>query len=62
MRHTFATLILETREEPKVLQEILGHAKISTTYDIYCKTNKAMKTEALKVIENILFSDVVSKK
>ncbi|MHB8156628.1 MAG: site-specific integrase [Desulfocucumaceae bacterium] len=56
LRHTFATLMLEAKEEPKVLQEILGHAKISTTYDIYCKTNKAMKTQALKSIEKILFN------
>src|SRR5919109_1548874 len=33
-RHTFATLMLELGEAPKVVQSMLGHTKIATTLDI----------------------------
>jgi integrase len=35
LRHTFATLWLESGEHPKILQEILGHSRISVTLDTY---------------------------
>ena len=35
MRHTNATLALADGESPKVLQDRLGHKKITTTMDIY---------------------------
>ncbi|KNF09941.1 site-specific recombinase XerD [Gottschalkia purinilytica] len=33
--HSFATLLLETNEHPKVVQELLGHSSITATLDIY---------------------------
>ena len=35
LRHTFATLWLESGENPKVLQEILGHSRIDVTLNVY---------------------------
>lgn len=35
LRHTFATLMLEQGENPKVVQEILGHSQITHTMDTY---------------------------
>ena len=34
-RHTFATMLLEERENPKVVSELMGHAKVLTTLSIY---------------------------
>jgi len=34
-RHTFATMLLEQRESPKIVAQLMGHTKVSTTLDIY---------------------------
>lgn len=34
-RHTFATMLLEARENPKIVASLMGHKKVSTTLDIY---------------------------
>lgn len=35
LRHTFATTCLENGMSPKWVSSTLGHAKLTTTYDIY---------------------------
>ena len=35
LRHTFATILLEQRENPKIVMELMGHSKIKTTLDQY---------------------------
>ena len=35
LRHTAASLMIQARYPPKMLQEILGHASITTTLDLY---------------------------
>jgi integrase len=34
-RHTFATILLEERENPRIVADMMGHVKVSTTLDIY---------------------------
>ena len=34
-RHSHASLLLRQGENPKLIQERLGHAKVGTTLDIY---------------------------
>ena len=35
LRHTFATILLEQRENPKIVMNLMGHTKVSTTLDLY---------------------------
>ena len=44
---TFATLWLESGEHPKILQEILGHSRISVTLDTYSHVIPHMQREAM---------------
>jgi conjugative relaxase-like TrwC/TraI family protein len=34
-RHTFASVLIDAGANPKVIQEIMGHSKIQTTFDVY---------------------------
>jgi len=34
-RHTFATMLLEERENPKIVSKLMGHSKVLTTLSIY---------------------------
>ena len=35
LRHTFATILLEHHENPKIVMELMGHTKVKTTLDMY---------------------------
>lgn len=43
LRHTYATRCIEAGMRPKTLQEILGHAHISTTMDLYVHNTEEEK-------------------
>ena len=46
LRHTFAILWLESGESVKILQEILGHSRITLTLDTYAHVTPHMQREA----------------
>ncbi len=46
LRHTFATRLLERGESLKTVSELLGHADISTTGNIYAHVMPEIKAEA----------------
>jgi len=50
LRHTWATLAMRSGVPPKVVQERLGHAKISITLDIYSHVLPGMQREAADLI------------
>lgn len=54
LRHTFATLMLELDEHPKVVQEILGHSKISMTIDTYSHVMPGIKERAMAKLDSVL--------
>lgn len=43
LRHTAATLLIESETDLKTVQERLGHTKYSTTADLYAHVTKKMK-------------------
>lgn len=43
LRHTFTTRLCESGINVKVIRDVLGHADISTTMDIYCDVTKDLK-------------------
>jgi integrase len=52
-RHTFASLLFENGEDIKYVSELLGHANIQTTYNIYIKLIKEQKIKAVGALRNI---------
>ncbi|WP_056993234.1 site-specific integrase [Lacticaseibacillus saniviri] len=54
LRHTHATMLLEAGEKPKVVQERLGHSKISTTMDTYMHVTNTMRQDTVLRFENFV--------
>lgn len=50
-RHTHATKLIEAGVSPKVVQERLGHADISTTLNLYVHVTGKMQDEAVDAFE-----------
>lgn len=53
-RHSFASMLLQLNEHPKVVQELLGHSTISTTLDIYSHVLPETKKAAINKLETLL--------
>lgn len=51
MRHSFLSEMARRKVDPKVLQKLAGHAKYSTTMDIYTHVDMEDKREAIKVMD-----------
>jgi integrase len=47
LRHTHATILLESKAQTKVVQERLGHSNYSTTMNIYSHVTETMQDEAV---------------
>ena len=54
LRHTAATLLLQQGVHPKIVQERLGHSRISMTLDTYSHVLPAMQQEAADKMDAIL--------
>lgn len=51
LRHTFASALLRHGVDVKIVSELLGHAKVSTTYDIYAHFIPSQKINAVSVLD-----------
>lgn len=51
LRHTFCTRFCENEMNLKIIQEIMGHADISTTMDIYNEATREKKQESFANLE-----------
>lgn len=47
LRHTFATRLCESGVNIKVIQDVLGHADIDTTMNIYIDVTKELKKKEI---------------
>ena len=54
LRHTCATLLLSKNVNPKIVSEMLGHASISITLDVYSHLMPDMQDKAAKALEEAL--------
>jgi integrase len=54
LRHTCATLLLSKNVNPKIVQEMLGHATISRTMDTYSHVTPGMGDVAATALEEAL--------
>ena len=53
LRHTFATRLFELGEDPKTVQELLGHSNVATTLDIYTHVLEGMKKKAASKLNDL---------
>jgi integrase len=54
LRHTCTTLLLTARVNPKVVSEMLGHASVSSTLDIYSHVIPDMQQDAAAIMAAVL--------
>ena len=54
LRHTAATIMLSLGTHPKVVMEILGHSKITTTMDLYSHSLPHMQTDTMDKLDNAI--------
>jgi integrase len=47
LRHTFASLMMPHVKNPQIVQQMLGHSRISTTLDVYSHLSPDMQEEAV---------------
>jgi integrase len=54
LRHTFATLMFENREQLKLVSEMLGHVSVKQTADTYTHVSPTMHREATMRLNDFL--------
>ncbi len=59
LRHTAATRLLERGVHPKVVSEMLGHASVAITLDIYSHVSRDLQRQAVSALD-ALFSRQLS--
>ena len=52
LRHTYATRAIEAGMQPKILQELLGHASIKVTMDRYVHVTNETLVQAIKQFQS----------
>jgi len=53
LRHTAATMMIESGISIKIVQDILGHSNLATTADIYSHVSENAKEKAMKQLEAV---------
>ncbi|GHV41902.1 hypothetical protein FACS189490_09710 [Clostridia bacterium] len=53
MRHTFTTRLLEKGADAKTVSELLGHATVKLTLDVYAHITPNTKTAAVALLDKL---------
>ena len=54
LRHTTASVLLEVRVHPKIVQDLLGHSTIAVTMDTYSHVAPGLHLEAIQKLDLLL--------
>ncbi|MDQ6949552.1 MAG: site-specific integrase [Actinomycetota bacterium] len=54
LRHTVASILLESGVHPKIVQELLGHSTIRLTLDTYSHLTPALHQEAARTMDRVI--------
>lgn len=57
LRHTFTSNLLSYGAAPKEVQELLGHADVTTTMNIYAHASREAKRSSAKLLDNAMGID-----
>ena len=63
-RHTHASIMLKQGIHPKIVQERLGHATISTTLDLYSHVTPGLQAAAARYFDEVFspkYNEIVDK-
>jgi integrase len=58
LRHTHATILIESGANMKDVQKRLGHAQLSTTMDTYVTATEKMSTQTVNIFEKAINHDL----
>ena len=62
LRHTFAVISLQNKDDVKTVQENLGHATASFTLDVYGHVSERMRQESADRMQEYIQSVIGKKK
>ena len=54
LRHTFTSNLLSKNAAPKDVQELLGHADVSTTMNIYAHATREAKRTSARLLYKVI--------
>ncbi len=54
LRHTFTSNLLSNGAAPKDVQELLGHADLSTTMNIYAHATREAKRTSARLLDKVV--------
>ena len=54
LRHTYTSNLLSNGAAPKDVQELLGHADVSTTMNIYAHATREAKRTSARLLDKVI--------